>query len=172
MGRAGSSFRWAGPWSAPRHRDPARCLRSGRFLRHDAADSWQQQYLEWIGLLRCCTAFEAYCNVYTADLTQRRFSISAAQSGLSPLGALFDRRPSRGLSMVCAAGERPLDCGRTQPVAGQSAGFAQFLPKSPRYSPRTFGSICPEYLAAVPLIHDADLRGSTSTIRCRRRCHI
>ncbi len=27
------------------------------------------QYLEWIGLLRCCTAFEAYCRVYTADLT-------------------------------------------------------------------------------------------------------
>ena len=27
------------------------------------------QFLEWIGLLRCCTAFEAYCKVYTADLT-------------------------------------------------------------------------------------------------------
>jgi len=26
-------------------------------------------YLEWIGLLRACTAFEAYCKVYTADLT-------------------------------------------------------------------------------------------------------
>ena len=29
-----------------------------------------EHFLEWIGLLRCCTAFEAYCNVYTADLTQ------------------------------------------------------------------------------------------------------
>ncbi|MFT4111138.1 alpha-E domain-containing protein [Silvibacterium sp.] len=27
------------------------------------------EYLEWIGLLRTCTAFEAYCKVYTADLT-------------------------------------------------------------------------------------------------------
>src|SRR6202012_3658289 len=27
------------------------------------------QYLEWIGLLRSCTAFEAYCRVYTADLS-------------------------------------------------------------------------------------------------------
>ena len=26
-------------------------------------------YQEWVGLLRCCTAFEAYCKVYTADLT-------------------------------------------------------------------------------------------------------
>ena len=30
------------------------------------------QYLEWVGLLRCCTAFEAYCTVYTADLTPER----------------------------------------------------------------------------------------------------
>ena len=30
------------------------------------------QYLEQVGLLRCCTAFEAYCQVYTADLTAPR----------------------------------------------------------------------------------------------------
>jgi uncharacterized alpha-E superfamily protein len=29
-------------------------------------------YHEWVGLLRICTAFEAYCKVYTADLTQER----------------------------------------------------------------------------------------------------
>ena len=30
------------------------------------------QYLEWMGLLRSATAFEAYCKVYTADLTPER----------------------------------------------------------------------------------------------------
>lgn len=30
------------------------------------------EYLEWVGLLRSCTAFEAYCTVYTADLTPER----------------------------------------------------------------------------------------------------
>ena len=25
------------------------------------------QYLDWVGLLRCCTAFESYCKVYSAD---------------------------------------------------------------------------------------------------------
>jgi uncharacterized alpha-E superfamily protein len=30
------------------------------------------QYLEQVGLLRCCTAFEAYCQVYTADLSTDR----------------------------------------------------------------------------------------------------
>jgi uncharacterized alpha-E superfamily protein len=30
------------------------------------------QYLELVGLLRCCTSFEAYCQVYTADITSDR----------------------------------------------------------------------------------------------------
>jgi uncharacterized alpha-E superfamily protein len=30
------------------------------------------QYLEQVGLLRCCTAFEAFCQVYTADITPDR----------------------------------------------------------------------------------------------------
>jgi uncharacterized alpha-E superfamily protein len=30
------------------------------------------QYLELVGLLRCCTAFEAFCQVYTADVTPDR----------------------------------------------------------------------------------------------------
>ncbi len=30
------------------------------------------QYLELVGLLRCCTSFEAYCQVYTADLSPER----------------------------------------------------------------------------------------------------
>ena len=30
------------------------------------------QYLEMVGLLRCCTSFEAYCQVYTADVVPER----------------------------------------------------------------------------------------------------
>jgi uncharacterized alpha-E superfamily protein len=36
----------------------------------EAVDAYE--YLEWVGLLRCCTAFEAYCKVYSADLTYER----------------------------------------------------------------------------------------------------
>jgi uncharacterized alpha-E superfamily protein len=44
---------------------------------HDSIKSLEEthdgfEYLEWIGLLRTCTAFEAYCKVYTADLTYDR----------------------------------------------------------------------------------------------------
>ena len=35
-------------------------------------DATGYQYLELVGLLRCCTAFEAYCQVYTADITSDR----------------------------------------------------------------------------------------------------
>ena len=30
------------------------------------------EYLELVGLLRCCTSFEAYCQVYTADVSRDR----------------------------------------------------------------------------------------------------
>src|SRR5271156_6205720 len=32
----------------------------------------KNEYLDWMGLLRSATAFEAYCKVYTADLTPER----------------------------------------------------------------------------------------------------
>jgi uncharacterized alpha-E superfamily protein len=41
----------------------------------DAAGADQTvTYLEWVGLLRSCTAFEAYCRVYTADLRADRIA--------------------------------------------------------------------------------------------------
>ena len=38
----------------------------------DASDKDGNEYLDWMGLLRSATAFEAYCKVYTADLTPDR----------------------------------------------------------------------------------------------------
>ena len=33
-----------------------------------------EDHMDWIALLKSCTAFEAYCNVYTADLTPARIA--------------------------------------------------------------------------------------------------
>jgi uncharacterized alpha-E superfamily protein len=41
------------------------------FSEHDRIHTGYQ-YLELVGLLRCCTSFEAYCQVYTADITPAR----------------------------------------------------------------------------------------------------
>jgi uncharacterized alpha-E superfamily protein len=47
------------------------------YAAQDAADPQAEftgAYLEWVGLLRSCTAFEAYCRVYTADLRPDRIA--------------------------------------------------------------------------------------------------
>lgn len=66
-------------------------IQVGRFLERASAtaalleayhnDLWaspegaeSNQFLDWMGLLRSCTAFEAYCKVYTADLTPERIT--------------------------------------------------------------------------------------------------
>jgi uncharacterized alpha-E superfamily protein len=33
-----------------------------------------KDYMEWVGLLKCLTAFEAYCKTYTADLRPERIA--------------------------------------------------------------------------------------------------
>jgi uncharacterized alpha-E superfamily protein len=45
---------------------------TAEFWDHAALNPKGHEYLEWIGLLRSCTAFEAYCKVYTADITPER----------------------------------------------------------------------------------------------------
>jgi uncharacterized alpha-E superfamily protein len=40
-------------------------------LEHER-DHSGYQYLEMVGILRCCTSFEAYCQVYTADVSPDR----------------------------------------------------------------------------------------------------
>jgi uncharacterized alpha-E superfamily protein len=42
------------------------------FLRTDSEVMNAAENMEWIGLLRSCTAFEAYCKVYTAEMRPER----------------------------------------------------------------------------------------------------
>jgi uncharacterized alpha-E superfamily protein len=45
-----------------------------REFHQPAATGTERVYLEWIGLLRSCTAFEAYCKAYTADVKPERIA--------------------------------------------------------------------------------------------------
>ena len=47
-------------------------LHFAEFFRPTAETMNASEHMEWIGLLRTCTAFEAYCKVYTADLRPER----------------------------------------------------------------------------------------------------
>ncbi len=71
------------------------------------------QYLELVGLLRCCTSFEAYCQVYTADLSPDkileflllnrdfphalRYSIDGVRQSLDAIQRTGGRRPPEEL---------------------------------------------------------------------------
>src|SRR5665213_1807413 len=71
-------------------------------------------YLEQVGLLRCCTAFEAYCQVYTADITPDRileflllnndfphairYSVDSTLSAIDSIQRTGGRRPPEELS--------------------------------------------------------------------------
>jgi len=47
-------------------------LHFAEFFRESGERGNALDHVEWIGLLRSCTAFEAYCKVYTADLRPER----------------------------------------------------------------------------------------------------
>ena len=66
------------------------------------------EYLEWVGLLKSCSAFEAYCKTYTAELRPRRvaeflllnpsfphsvrFSVDMVHASLTAIGELTERK--------------------------------------------------------------------------------
>ncbi len=54
----------------------------------------KNEYLDWMGLLRSATAFEAYCKVYTADLTPERIlEFLLLDERVPALAALLHRQP-------------------------------------------------------------------------------
>ncbi len=74
------------------------------------------EYLEWVGLLKSCTAFEAYCKHYSAELRPQRvaeflllnpefphsvrFSVDMVHAALHAVGELTDRRAEYGLRLT------------------------------------------------------------------------
>jgi hypothetical protein len=65
------------------------------------------QYLELVGLLRCCTSFEAYCQVYTADFLPIAFSSFCCSTATFPTPSATawtaSARPSNPFSAPAAA---------------------------------------------------------------------
>jgi uncharacterized alpha-E superfamily protein len=76
------------------------------YLPDQAVES--EEYLEWVGLLKCCAAFEAYCKRYTAELRPLRvaeflllnpefphsvrFSVDKVHDALRAIAELTERR--------------------------------------------------------------------------------
>jgi uncharacterized alpha-E superfamily protein len=95
-------------------------------------------YQEWVGLLRCCTAFEAYCKVYTADLSadwileflllnpqfphSLRYSIDCLRQALVSVRASSGRMPVDDLSRVSGKLQASLSFAEVSDILAQDPG--------------------------------------------------
>src|ERR1700735_828672 len=75
-----------------------------------------EEYLEWVGLLKSCAAFEAYCKTYTAELRPLRvaeflllnpgfphsvrFSVDMVHAALRAIGELTERKAEQPLRLA------------------------------------------------------------------------
>ena len=98
------------------------------------------QYLELVGLLRCCTSFEAYCQVYTADLSPGRileflllnrdfphairYCVDGIRHAIESIQRTGGRRPPDELTAVIGKLHAQLGYTNiTEILAGDTAGF-------------------------------------------------
>lgn len=89
-------------------------LMSTQFLAINGRIPYREDYLDWIALLKSCTAFEAYCNVYTADLVATHiaeflllnaefphslhFSVNMMSNSLAQIGQITKSRRNQQLN--------------------------------------------------------------------------
>ncbi len=75
-----------------------------------------EEYLEWVGLLKSCAAFEAYCKTYTAELRPLRvaeflllnsefphsvrFSVDMVHASLSAIGEMTERKAEQPVRLA------------------------------------------------------------------------
>src|SRR5258708_2912000 len=83
--------------------------------------------MEWIGLLRSCTAFEAYCKVYTAEMRPQRVAEFLLLNAEFPHSVRFGvDRLRRSLEAVHQAASRKSD--RLGKLAGRLTSSLSYTP--------------------------------------------
>ncbi len=104
------------------------------------------KYLEQVGLLRCCTAFEAYCQVYTADVDADRileflvlnhdfphairYCVDGTQQALDAIQRSGGRRPPEELRAVIGRLHAMLGFTTvSEIIAGDAAAFLHSIRK-------------------------------------------
>src|SRR6516225_4856764 len=75
--------------------------------------------LEWIGLLRSCTAFEAYCKAYTADLRPDRIAEFLVLHPTFPHSIRFSASALEGAVKAIAREAGGRGTGRVERIAGR-----------------------------------------------------
>lgn len=94
----------------------------------ESLEAGAERHMEWIGLLRCCTAFEAYCKVYTAELRPERVAEFLLLNAEFPHSVRFgvDRLRAALEAIHQTAGTRNPD--RAGKPAGRLAASLSYTP--------------------------------------------
>ena len=138
-------------------------LLSVYYGKPDDADTAGQtpEYLEWVGLLKSCTAFEAYCRVYTADLRPDRiaefllldpafphsvrFSVEMVQAALRTISDATGRRPGDRVNRLAGRLEATLRYGHIEEIMG--GGLHGFLSDVARQGIGVYDALYETYIA-------------------------
>jgi uncharacterized alpha-E superfamily protein len=130
-----------------RHGEGWQFLRAGRFIERAAAtaalvDSQFREtprlpanHVEWVGLLRSCAAFEAYCRYYTADVRPDRvaeflllnaefprsvrFAAARVESALRAIAQLTGRGAGGRAERLAGRLHASLDYGQVDEILGE-----------------------------------------------------
>jgi uncharacterized alpha-E superfamily protein len=105
------------------------------------SDAESLDYLSWVGLLRSCTAFEAYCKVYTADVKPRhvaeflllnahfphsiRFSVRVLQNELESLSRAADMHYAARAERLVGRLRASLDYGQVDEIMSNMHSYLE-----------------------------------------------
>jgi uncharacterized alpha-E superfamily protein len=116
-------------------------LISIQFLAISNRPPQREDYLDWIALLKSCTAFEAYCKVYTADLIPLRiaeflllnaefphslhFSVNMVRDSLAQIGKITKSRRNQQLNRRAGRLQSMLQFSQIDEIT--ESGLPEFL---------------------------------------------
>jgi len=83
-------------------------------------------YLDWVGLLKSCTAFEAYCKVYTADLRPERIAEFLLLNAECPRSVRFSAEMMQNGFQAIAEAAGVRKTGRLNRLAGRLRSSLSF----------------------------------------------
>jgi uncharacterized alpha-E superfamily protein len=127
---------------------------------HRSAETFAAGYFEWIGLLRSCTAFEAYCKAYTADLSPDRiaeflvlhagfphsirFSADALERALNQISGEVSTRKSSRVERIAGRLQATLAFGQIDEI--MSGGLHAYLDTVLRQCGQVHGALYQTYI--------------------------
>jgi uncharacterized alpha-E superfamily protein len=98
----------------------------GDFAFSPGQDFEAGEHFEWIGLLKSCTAFEAYCKVYTADLSAERIAEFLLLNAEFPHAVRFSADRIQESLKALPPGSSGRHSNRTTRLAGKLSAMLSF----------------------------------------------